>query len=161
VTKSHYVTQASLELTILLPQPPECWDHSALPHLAPSVLDGNSSEKSPLTSPFKPAPHHLYHPAHTIYPYHFLTGNCISTLTGRRPIRTHAPWGNIDWILLYSQCLKHSLFLVVKGIYFRILTLPCYEMHTSDLIGNDLLECSSPPLSFFSFFLLSIAYFLH
>jgi hypothetical protein len=25
-TGSHYVAQASLKLTILLPQPPECWD---------------------------------------------------------------------------------------------------------------------------------------
>jgi hypothetical protein len=34
-TGSHYVAQAGLELSILLPQPPECWDSkSALPRLA-------------------------------------------------------------------------------------------------------------------------------
>jgi hypothetical protein len=26
-TESHYVVQADLELEILLPQPPECWDY--------------------------------------------------------------------------------------------------------------------------------------
>jgi hypothetical protein len=33
-TRSHYVAQTDLELTILLPQPPECWDYKCcrLPH---------------------------------------------------------------------------------------------------------------------------------
>jgi hypothetical protein len=28
-TRSGYVAQAGLELRVLLPQPPECWDYSA------------------------------------------------------------------------------------------------------------------------------------
>jgi hypothetical protein len=30
-TGSHYVSQAGLELTVLLPQPPECWDYRCAP----------------------------------------------------------------------------------------------------------------------------------
>jgi hypothetical protein len=28
---THYVVQADLELMILLPQPPKCWDYSCVP----------------------------------------------------------------------------------------------------------------------------------
>jgi hypothetical protein len=31
MTGSGYVAQASLKLTILLPQPPECWDYRQMP----------------------------------------------------------------------------------------------------------------------------------
>jgi hypothetical protein len=30
-TRSHYVAQAALEPTILLPQPPHCWDYRHVP----------------------------------------------------------------------------------------------------------------------------------
>jgi hypothetical protein len=30
-TGSHHVLQAGLKLKILLPQPPECWDHRSVP----------------------------------------------------------------------------------------------------------------------------------
>jgi hypothetical protein len=30
-TGSHYIAQAGLELSILLPQPPECWDYRHVP----------------------------------------------------------------------------------------------------------------------------------
>jgi hypothetical protein len=29
-TGSHYITEVGLKLTIILPQPPECWDHTQL-----------------------------------------------------------------------------------------------------------------------------------
>jgi hypothetical protein len=37
-TGSHSVTQANLELSILLPQPPKCWDYRCVaPHPAKDV----------------------------------------------------------------------------------------------------------------------------